>query len=203
MDGAPIEERARPRRRGRHAGRRLPTSSIAGITDAKVPDAQHGYEKCLAVSQAARALGATIERHNRVTGVERRTGGEWRVRTGKADIIAEHVVIAAGSFAPQVGAWFGLKVPSVALLHHYFVTDPMRCDEVEGMDRGEGDALLDRLYAHCDRPRFQYSHRWRPGDVLIWDNRSALHQATFDFDPSQRRYLHRIMLRGNRPLLAV
>jgi trimethylamine--corrinoid protein Co-methyltransferase len=33
----------------------LPTSSIAGITDAKVPDAQHGYEKCLAVSLAAHA----------------------------------------------------------------------------------------------------------------------------------------------------
>ena len=37
----------------------LPTSSIAGITDAKVPDAQHGYEKCLAVSQGAHA-GANI-----------------------------------------------------------------------------------------------------------------------------------------------
>ena len=80
--------------------------------------------------------------------------------------------------------------------------NPMRCDEVEGLDREEGDALLDRLYAHCDQPRFQYSHRWRPGDVLIWDNRSALHQATFDFDPSKRRYLHRIMLHGDRPLLA-
>ena len=80
--------------------------------------------------------------------------------------------------------------------------NPMRCDAVEGLDREAGDALLDRLYAHCDQPRFQYSHRWRPGDVLIWDNRSAMHQATFDFDPSQRRYLHRIMLRGDRPLLA-
>ena len=79
----------------------------------------------------------------------------------------------------------------------------MRCDEVEDLDRGEGDALLDRLYAHCDQPRLRYSHRWRPGDVLTWYNRSALHQATFDFDQSQRRYLHRIMLRGDRALLAV
>ncbi len=80
--------------------------------------------------------------------------------------------------------------------------NPMRCDAVEGLDEAEGDALLDRLYAHCDQPRFQYSHRWRPGDVLIWDNRSALHQATFDFDPSQLRYLHRIMLKGGRPKMA-
>ena len=81
--------------------------------------------------------------------------------------------------------------------------NPMRCDEVEGMDREEGDALLDRLYAHCDQPQFQYSHRWRSGDVLVWDNRSALHQATFDFDQLKRRYLHRIMLHGDRPLPAV
>lgn len=80
--------------------------------------------------------------------------------------------------------------------------NPMRCDAVEGLKEAEGDALLDKLYAHCDQRRFQYSHRWRTGDVLIWDNRCALHQATFDFEPSQLRYLHRIMLRGDRPRLA-
>lgn len=80
--------------------------------------------------------------------------------------------------------------------------NPMRCDAVEGFDEAEGDALLDRLYAHCDQRRFQYSHRWRLGDVLIWDNRCALHQATFDFDQSRRRYLHRIMLAGDAPILA-
>ena len=80
--------------------------------------------------------------------------------------------------------------------------NPMRCDAVEGMGREDGDALLDRLYGHCDQARFQYSHRWRPGDMLIWDNRCALHQATFDFDQGRRRYLHRIMLRGERPALA-
>ena len=80
--------------------------------------------------------------------------------------------------------------------------NPMRCDAVEEMNREDGDALLDHLYAHCDQVRFQYSHRWRPGDMLIWDNRSALHQATFDFDQTKRRYLHRIMLFGERPILA-
>ena len=80
--------------------------------------------------------------------------------------------------------------------------NPMRRDAVEGMSREGGDALLDRLYAHCDQARFRYSHVWRPGDVLIWDNRCALHRATFDFDQTRRRYLHRIMLRGERPVLA-
>jgi taurine dioxygenase len=80
--------------------------------------------------------------------------------------------------------------------------NPMRCDAVEGMGEAEGDALLDALYAHCDQTRFQYSHRWSPGDMLIWDNRSCLHQATPVRIPSERRYMHRIMLRGEKPLMA-
>ncbi len=78
----------------------------------------------------------------------------------------------------------------------------MRCDAVEGLDQAAGDALLDALYEHADRPEFRYSHEWRRGDVLMWDNRAVLHQATFDFDPAERRYLHRILLRGDMPVSA-
>lgn len=78
----------------------------------------------------------------------------------------------------------------------------MRCDAVEGYNQRDGDALLDKIYAHCDQAIYQYSHQWQPGDVLVWDNRSALHQARFDFDQSHRRYLHRIMLRGEQPVMA-
>lgn len=77
--------------------------------------------------------------------------------------------------------------------------NPMRDDAIEGLSEQKSEQLLDTLYAHCDQVQFQYSHRWRVGDVLIWDNRCAWHRATFDFDQSQRRYLHRIMLRGTKP----
>lgn len=80
--------------------------------------------------------------------------------------------------------------------------NPMRIDQVEGLDREEGDRLMDELFAHCDQPQFQYSHEWRIGDMLVWDNCASQHQATFDFDPSERRYLLRIMLKGDKPLLA-
>ncbi|MEX2642454.1 MAG: TauD/TfdA family dioxygenase [Acetobacterales bacterium] len=80
--------------------------------------------------------------------------------------------------------------------------NPMRCDAVEGMSEEEGDALLDALYDHYDQPQFQYSHAWSMGDMLIWDNRSALHQATSNFAPSERRYMHRIMLKGEKPIMA-
>ena len=80
--------------------------------------------------------------------------------------------------------------------------NPMRCDAVEGMSEAEGDALLDALYRHCDRPDFQYSHRWSKGDMLIWDNRSCLHQATPVSVAGERRYMHRIMLQGDKPIMA-
>ena len=80
--------------------------------------------------------------------------------------------------------------------------NPMRCDAVEGMNEVDCDALLDALYRHCDSPAFQYSHRWATGDMLVWDNRSCLHQATPVAIASERRYMHRIMLKGDRPVMA-
>lgn len=80
--------------------------------------------------------------------------------------------------------------------------NPMRCDAIEGMEEKEGDELLDFLYRHFDNPEFQYSHEWRQGDMLIWDNRCALHQATPLANPKETRYMHRIMLRGDLPLMA-
>ncbi|MCG7521384.1 FAD-dependent oxidoreductase [Ruegeria sp. Ofav3-42] len=83
----------------------------------------------MALAAASRARGAKIERRNQVTGASRK-GNMWLLRTEKGDVLAEHVVIAAGSYANQVGQWFGLKIPSVSCLHHYLVTDTV--PEFEG-----------------------------------------------------------------------
>ncbi len=83
----------------------------------------------MALAAAARARGALIERRNRVTGASRK-GDMWLLRTENGDVLTEHVVIAAGSYANQVGEWFGLKIPSVSCLHHYLVTDTV--PEFEG-----------------------------------------------------------------------
>ena len=71
-----------------------------------------------------------------------------------------------------------------------------RMEGVEGLPRDAGFALIDELYAHATQPRFEYRHRWRPGDLVIWDNRSVMHQANADFDPAEYRFLYRIMLQG-------
>lgn len=48
---------------------------------------------------------------------------------------------------------------------------------IEGMDRGEAQALLARLIDHATAPGHTYLHRWQPGDVVMWDNRATLHRG--------------------------
>jgi len=77
-----------------------------------------------AMAKGARNHGAKIYRKNRVTDIKFLPSGEWKVITEKGDIICEHVVNAAGSYAPEVGQMVGLKnIPSINMIHHYLVTD--------------------------------------------------------------------------------
>lgn len=77
--------------------------------------------------------------------------------------------------------------------------NPIRTEGILGMEQGEALALLDDLLAHATRPEFEYRHIWRPGDLVIWDNRSLLHKANADYDMAQLRYLYRVMLKGGAP----
>lgn len=79
-----------------------------------------------AMAAGARALGAAIHRRTRVADIRLLPGGEWRVVTDRGDIICEHVVNAAGSYADVVGAWTGHVTPIANMLHHYLVTEPVR-----------------------------------------------------------------------------
>jgi taurine dioxygenase len=71
--------------------------------------------------------------------------------------------------------------------------------EIVGMPRAESDALLQRLFDHQEQKQFLYEHVWRPGDLLIWDNRCTLHART-DFDSSERRLLRRVAILGEKPV---
>lgn len=71
-----------------------------------------------------------------------------------------------------------------------------RMEGIEGMPTDEGFRLIDQLYTHATQPKYEYRHQWRDGDVVIWDNRSVMHQANADYDPNEYRFLYRIMLKG-------
>ena len=86
-----------------------------------------------ALAIGARMGGAEIYLRNRVVDIKKRSDGSWEVITENGTIIAEHVVNAAGCFAPQVGAMVGVKVPIVSIPHHYLVTEKL--DEVVALDK--------------------------------------------------------------------
>jgi taurine dioxygenase len=62
----------------------------------------------------------------------------------------------------------------------------------------EGEALLDRLWARATEPRFCWTQVWQAGDVMMWDNRCALHRRD-DFDDCYERIMHRTQICGDKP----
>lgn len=71
----------------------------------------------------------------------------------------------------------------------------------EGVDEAESQALIRDLMAFAERPEFVYIHEWTPGDLLIWDNRSAVHKAMPFDETNARRRMHRTTVKGDRPFL--
>lgn len=70
---------------------------------------------------------------------------------------------------------------------------------IEGLEAAESEAILLQLFDAIERPDFIYAHKWRVGDLLLWDNRCTAHART-DFDPAQRRHLRRFTIQGGRPV---
>jgi taurine dioxygenase len=66
---------------------------------------------------------------------------------------------------------------------------------VEGYDADGSARLLDDLWDYATQPKFSYEHRWRIGDLLLWDNRSTMHRRD-PFDNAQRRVMHRTQIKG-------
>ena len=69
---------------------------------------------------------------------------------------------------------------------------------VVGLPLAESEALLDLLWRHATQPAFCWVQQWQAGDVVIWDNRCALHRRD-EFDDSHRRVMHRTQICGDRP----
>ena len=71
---------------------------------------------------------------------------------------------------------------------------------IQGMPEAEGAALLDELLEHATQRQFVYAHRWRKGDLVMWDNRCLLHRAVANYDMAKyRRVMHRSVVRGTIP----
>lgn len=69
---------------------------------------------------------------------------------------------------------------------------------IEGLPEAESKELLAFLFAHQEKSKFIYEHVWRVSDLLLWDNRCALH-ARSDFSSDERRLMRRVTVLGERP----
>lgn len=81
---------------------------------------------CNAMAKGARQMGATIVTGIRVTEIKNRKSGEWEVITENGNVIAEHVVNAAGCYARQISQMVGMDIPVINIKHTYMVTDTVQ-----------------------------------------------------------------------------
>ena len=132
----------------------------------------------------ARIAGKTIKNDLRYT-----SGGQLRPGyTGKEDIRT-----APGPSHPIIRRHEDTG-------HHALYLGRRPYSYVNGLSLEESEALLNEVWAHATQPEFTWRHQWQLGDVLIWDNRCAMHRRDA-FDPKSRRIMHRTQCKG-APMIA-
>ncbi len=124
------------------------------------------------------------------------------------DLVCEHSIIYSRSlisgdiFSDQEKREFQPPHQPLVRVHPrtgrkiYYVGS--HCSHVVGWPIEKGRALVRELTDFCVRPEHVYSHEWRVGDVVVWDNRAVLHRG-LSYDPAERRVMHRATVAGDGP----
>jgi taurine dioxygenase len=73
--------------------------------------------------------------------------------------------------------------------------DPGKILSIDGVEPAESDALIDELTERMIQPEGEYRHRWRKGDIVIWDNRCSYHRAAGDYPPEEDRIHWRVSIK--------
>jgi taurine dioxygenase len=76
---------------------------------------------------------------------------------------------------------------------------PGKLERIEGMTPEASHVFSDDLMEQVMQPDIIYRHKWRAGDMTLWDNRCVLHLAHRDYDPAEGRVMHRVLLKGDKP----
>jgi alpha-ketoglutarate-dependent 2,4-dichlorophenoxyacetate dioxygenase len=137
---------------------------------------------------------------------ERLPGDVQRLLDGKVAIHSftySRGLISDGLFEPEHAA----QVPPVrqALVRvnpangrKAFYVGSHAC-EIVGMSTDAARTLIQRLVAEATRPELVYTHRWQPGDLVMWDNRCMLHRGRPWDEGRYRRVMHRTTVAGDEP----
>jgi dimethylglycine dehydrogenase len=164
-----------------------------------------------AMAIAARNMGATIIRHNRVTDINLLPSGEWEVVSQQGTIICEHVVNAGGCYAARIGVWVGLNLPITNMKHQYLVTEPIpefidRDEEIPVMRdpypnayyRQEQDSGLIGIYERDGTQEAWY------GSEQDWDSESELFAPDYEvIMPGLERVMERMPIFAEAGIMRV
>jgi taurine dioxygenase len=158
-----------------------------------------------------RALGATMFVNTHAAYVDLAPALKDRLRDATAthdfDKFWENMRRRPGSArAPLTDEQRRRRPPSV---HPIFLTHPVSgrpvlyCNpgyavRINELDEAESERVLAALFAHQLQPRFQYTHRWTEGDVLVWDHIGTLHYAVPDYRPDEPRLMKRCQVMADR-----
>ena len=73
--------------------------------------------------------------------------------------------------------------------------DPGKILHIEGLEQQQSDDLIDDLTERMIQPGAEYRHKWRVGDIVIWDNRCMVHKAAGDYPPEEDRIHWRVSIK--------
>lgn len=135
---------------------------------------------------------ATQRRIANLRAIHQVAGRRARTGTGQADQALRHE-------QPAV-------IHPVVRTHRYtsrkclYVTKG-ECEAIEGMPADEALPLIEELADRVVEPRFRHTHRWQVRDLLMWDNCSVQHLASFDYQwPQHRRLMQRVTVGSSAPI---
>jgi alpha-ketoglutarate-dependent taurine dioxygenase len=97
---------------------------------------------------------------------------------------------------PPVSHPIFLTHPITGWKHLY--ADPGYSVRINELPQKESDEILDFLFEHQTSRKYRYAHRWRVGDVLMWDNMRTIHNAVADYRPDEPRYIRRCQVMATR-----
>jgi taurine dioxygenase len=180
-----------------NVGRTTPPRSVFH-TDTSYVDRPPAYT-ALKAERVPEAGGETVfanlyDAHDRLS-------GPLRERLRGAEVLHE-VTGVTPSDGAQTRAWHPLfRRHPISGRVALWLSTPERCTDLRLPGGIRMPEIVRELYAHATDPAHEMRHRWRPGDVVIWDNRCTLHKGDHSA-VSGDRVLHRGMVLGEAPLAA-
>lgn len=165
----------------------LPQPPIITMTQARILPPAGGDTCWVSMSSAWDALSPRMKHY--LDGLE-----AWHDMNAPMSAALQHGAISHARYVEVVAQERRHKHPLV--LEHpvtgrkALYLSPTYTTWIDGLVPAESRAILDYLIGHCLHIDFMFRHRWNTGDMVIWDNRSVMHNAILDYAPHQRR-MHR------------